>query len=529
MKKIIIILFLMFISSNAFAFDIPVVNITHNNQQSIIKNNKIKYVKSYIKKSEYKNKNISNDIIKKNNNLKIIYPKHNLPSYIAREKITVKGNMNISQLKFIISGEINQVIELSGTGKTKSFVNFHNTSLKIVLRYIKDVYGFNYTYNRGILKLANIETVVFKLPITPLTNTVTASLGSSNSQSSSQGSSGMTGTSGASSTSGISIGSSNSGQTGMIGGYASENVSNISLPFYQNLLKNVKAALSKKGKLLYSPRYQTLVVKDKVKNIEFITKYINQIKKKIGRAILVKLKVINVELSNGYNAGINFNNLYTDLGRYLSGSSLAINLNNTPVNSLTGSDSITINSGAGTQAVVSALDNFGKAHIVNGSKYELLSGTTKTLNSITTMPYLAGEQLTSVGALGSSTQSAPELGTATSGTNIVYTPIIYGNKVYISVQVILNTIAGYSTYTSGGATYTLPSITTQSASFTIKVPSGKTVLVAALQYKSSTKNTEGVPFLDKIPILGYLFSGVANNSQNNQLFIMITPIILGNK
>lgn len=460
--------------------------------------------------------------------LKVSYAKkHGIPRAVAKQRITVKGYVNIAQLKFLISGQISQVIELSGTGKTKSFVNFAGTPLITVLRYIKDVYGFDYVYSRGILKLTDVETAVFRLPITPLTNTVTASLGSSGSPSNGMG---MGGSAGTMSTPVASTGSSgyNSNSSGMIGGYASENVSNITLPFYQNLLKNVKGVLSKTGRIMYSPRYQTLVVKDKVRNIELIKKYINQIKKKIGRAILVKLKVINVELSNGYNAGINFNNLYTDIGRYLSRGSIAINLNNIPVSSLTGSDSITLNSGAGTQAVISALDNFGQANIINGSKYELLSGTTKSLNSITTVPYLAGEQLTSVGALGSSTQSAPELGEATSGTNIVYTPIVYGDKVYVSIQVILNTITGYSTYTSGGSTYSLPTVTTQSASFTVKVPSGTTVLVAALQYKSSNKNTEGVPFLDKIPLLGYLFSGVSNNTENNQLFIMITPTIIKN-
>ena len=443
-----------------------------------------------------------------------------MPNSVANQRVTVKGFVTIEQLEFLLSGQINQTIELIGNGKSKAFVDFNNLRLINVLKYIKDVYGFNYGYSGGRIILDNVETATFHLPFTPLLNTVSASLGSNNQN----GNQGManTGTSTASASTVSSTMGSGSGAS--IGGYATENVSNISTPFFKKFLKTIKSVMGKKSSVMFSARMQTLVVSGKVKKVELVKKYVKRIFKRMKKVVFVKMKVVNVELSSGYNYGINWNNLYTDMGHYLgAASSIAVNLSNTPTNSLAGADNITFNSGTGTNAVINALNNFGKVNIVNQMKLEVLSGETRTLNNIGTVPYSIGNQVTTVGALGSTAQSNPEVGEATSGVDVVYTPEAVGNKVYISVQLILNTITGY-TQLSGGVS--VPDVSTQSVSFTISVPSGKSALVGALQYKSLNKNKEGVPILDDIPILGYLFSGGQMQKTNNELFLLVTPVIV---
>jgi type II secretory pathway component GspD/PulD (secretin) len=449
------------------------------------------------------------------------YIKPLMPNSVANQRVTVKGFVTIKQLEFLLSGQINQTIELIGNGKSKAFVDFNNSRLINVLKYIKDVYGFDYRYSGGRIILDNVETATFHLPFTPLLNTVSASLGSSQngSQNNTSGNASTTTSSTSSNSSSMGSGSSSS-----LGGYATENVSNISTPFFKKFLQTIKSVMGKKSSVMFSARMQTLVVSGKVKKVELVKKYVKRIFKRMKKVVFVKMKVVNVQLSSGYNYGINWSNLYSDMGHYLgAASSLAVNLSNTPTNSLAGADNITFNSGTGTNAVINALDNFGKVNIINQMKLEVLSGETRTLNNIGTVPYSIGNQVTTVGALGSTAQSTPQIGEATSGVDVVYTPEAVGNKVYISVQLILNTITGY-TQLSGGVS--VPDVSTQSVSFTISVPSGKSALVGALQYKSVNKNKEGVPILDDIPILGYLFSGGQMQKTNNELFLLVTPVIV---
>ena len=453
---------------------------------------------------------------------KIIKPKIMIPYGVARERITAKGYMDIKELQFLISGQIKQRIGISGKSNSKTFVNFNNTKLINILIFIKRIYGFNYKYNRdaNFIELNNMETRIFHLPFTSLFNTVSASLGSNQSN----GSSGSSMGSGSLTTAASSGSSMGSGSSSSIGGYASEQVSNINTPFFKKFLKTVKETMGKGSSVMFSSRMLTLVVHGPVKRVELVKKYIKQIKKRISKVIFVKLKVINVQLSSGYNYGINWSDLYTDMGRYLgAGASVAVNLANTPASNLNGSDSILFNTGTGTQGVINALNNFGKTNIINQAKLEVLSGQTKSLNNIQVIPYSIGNQITSVGALGSTSQSTPQIGEATSGINVIYTPEVLGDKVYISVQLILNTISGYTQFANGSS---VPNVSTQSVSFTISVPNGKSALVGALQYKSNNKNKEGVPILDDIPILGYLFSGAQGQTENNELFLLITPVII---
>ncbi|MHB8293023.1 MAG: type II secretion system protein GspD [bacterium] len=456
--------------------------------------------------------------------------KPNLPVNVSNQRVSLKGDINIKELEFMLSGQIKQTIELIGNSKEKAFVHFNNAKLINVLKYIKTVYGFNYKYVNHDIRLFNVETIVFHLPVIPLYNSVSASLGSSSGGMGSSGSSSMGSSSGSlTGSSGTSGGSSSigSGSLSSMGGMASERVSNMSTPFFKKIIKIIKGVMSKRGRIMYSPRNSDLVIRDYVKNIELVKKFINSIKKSMRTAIFIKLKVINIDLSSGYNYGINWNNLYSDMGRYLGAASLlSVNLSNTPHNSLSGSDTIMFNSGNGTQAIISALNNFGSVSIVNQTKLEVLAGQTRSLNDMTTIPYLEGNQITSIGALGSSAQSTPQLGSANSGINVVYTPIIYHKKVYISVQLILNTIDKFTNYTSGKSTFSLPEVSTKSVSFTVKVPSGKSALVGALQYKSTSKNSEGIPVLSNIPILGLLFSGKSKTVSNNELFLLITPVII---
>ena len=451
---------------------------------------------------------------------KLIKPK--LPDHIAGQKVTVKGFLNIGQLEFFLSGQLPETVELIGSGKTKSFVNFTDTKLITVLKYIKDVYGFNYKYAGGSIKLDDVETKVFHLPLTPLINTVSASLGSSGQGQGINGASNTSSSAGTSASSSISMGS---GSSSSIGGYASEQVSNINTPFFKKFIKNVKSVMGKNSSVMFDARMSTLVVRGKVKRVELVKKYVNEIDKRIGKVVFINLKIINVQLSSGFVYGINWSNLYSDMGHYLgAASSIAVNLSNTPTNnSLNGSDNIIFNSGTGTQSVITALNNFGKTRIVNQAKLELLSGQTRSLNNINAIPYSIGNQITSIGALGSTSQSTPQIGQATSGVNVIYTPEVLHKKVYISVQLILNTISGFTQFANGGS---VPNVSTQSVSFTISVPSGKSALVGALQYKSTNNNKEGVPILDDIPILGYLFSGYQSQTENNELFLLITPVIV---
>ncbi|HLA00838.1 MAG TPA: type II and III secretion system protein, partial [Thermodesulfovibrionales bacterium] len=55
---------------------------------------------------------------------------------------------------------------------------------------------------------------------------------------------------------------------------------------------------------------------------------------------------------------------------------------------------------------------------------------------------------------------------------------------------------------------------------------GQTIIIGGLIREDITKNRAGIPFLYKIPILGYLFGSTVNETIRNELIILLTPHVI---
>lgn len=57
---------------------------------------------------------------------------------------------------------------------------------------------------------------------------------------------------------------------------------------------------------------------------------------------------------------------------------------------------------------------------------------------------------------------------------------------------------------------------------------GETIIIGGLIREDITKARSGIPFLSKIPILGYLFGSTDNTTTRNELIILLTPHVMRN-
>jgi len=55
---------------------------------------------------------------------------------------------------------------------------------------------------------------------------------------------------------------------------------------------------------------------------------------------------------------------------------------------------------------------------------------------------------------------------------------------------------------------------------------GQTIVIGGLIQEASTKANEGIPFLSKIPLLGYLFGGSTDKYERRELIILLTPHVM---
>jgi type IV pilus assembly protein PilQ len=71
-----------------------------------------------------------------------------------------------------------------------------------------------------------------------------------------------------------------------------------------------------------------------------------------------------------------------------------------------------------------------------------------------------------------------------------------------------------------------PAINKKKATTEVLVRDGETAVIGGILQISRRETESGVPWLARIPVLGYLFRADTNNSTNRELLIFITPKIL---
>jgi type II secretory pathway component GspD/PulD (secretin) len=63
---------------------------------------------------------------------------------------------------------------------------------------------------------------------------------------------------------------------------------------------------------------------------------------------------------------------------------------------------------------------------------------------------------------------------------------------------------------------------------TLVAKDGQTIVIGGLIREDTSKSNDGIPFLNKIPILGYLFGNTVDNTERTEIVILLTPHVVKN-
>lgn len=95
-----------------------------------------------------------------------------------------------------------------------------------------------------------------------------------------------------------------------------------------------------------------------------------------------------------------------------------------------------------------------------------------------------------------------------------------GGLVYLNIQQVVSKPTSQDQY--GNYTIANRALSTQ-----VAVQDGQTVLLGGLIQQSDIDADNGVPFLNRIPVLGRLFGTTSRNHDRKELIILITPRVIG--
>lgn len=156
-----------------------------------------------------------------------------------------------------------------------------------------------------------------------------------------------------------------------------------------------------------------------------------------------------------------------------------------------------------------ALEEQGKSRTLASPRVTTLDNKEAVINSGERVPFFSSS------AEGTKTEFVD------AGIRLTVTPHITAKE-----DIYLKIVAQQDAFDFGNQVGGVPTITTKEASTEVLVNDGATTVLGGLYQKGTTDAQGSVPYLSKIPYLGYLFRNSAETDDVVELLIFVTPTIV---
>jgi len=306
------------------------------------------------------------------------------------------------------------------------------------------------------------------------------------------------------------------------------------------LLAKIKPQVSKFAKFDSDDRANVLIIRDLPENIEKVKELVARLDTATPQ-VLIEARIVEVDTTFTRELGVQWGGSYTGykggtqygiggLQNTSGGINTAGAVNSTtatPYSSTAPSTNYAVNlpasigAGAGggiafgilrdnlrLDLALSALESSGKAKIVSSPKVVTVDNKEATIEQGTQIPY------STVSASGTNTQFIDAT------LSLKVTPHITPDG-RVSMKLEAKNDSQGETSATGQ-----PAINKKKATTEVLIGDGDTTVIGGILQISRTENMAGLPWLSKIPVLGYLFRKDTNTARNRELLIFITPKIL---
>ena len=286
-----------------------------------------------------------------------------------------------------------------------------------------------------------------------------------------------------------------------------------------------------------------LVVTDYPENLQRVTDIIQQVDRR-PQQILVEATILQADLTEQNAMGIDFSlmggvNFDTLLGNNTTvGTALSGNiLNATSTGSAAGTPANSIKQGyAGftTGNYDTQVGQAGQGGLQIGIVRNNLGVFISALESVADTTVLANPKVLVLNKQAGEVQVGQQLGYQTTtvtqttstqtvqflntGTILSFRPYV-GDDGYVRMEI-------HPENSSGTVTNNLPDKNTTEITSNVMVKDGNTIVIGGLFQDSSTSNRSQVPILGNLPIVGALFRSRSDQTQRQEIIILLTPHII---
>jgi general secretion pathway protein D len=296
----------------------------------------------------------------------------------------------------------------------------------------------------------------------------------------------------------------------------------------------------------------TLFVKARPSQMRSVERLIKQTQDMLTRQVYIEAQIIDVQLGDGYQFGIDWTQLRSNLALNfgtqaldLVGSSTTLPNSGSanPASSVTipsrlvGASSgstgggVAYQNGSGT-TVINALRSFGNLRVLSNPNIQVRNGTPAMLSVGTSERYVSKSSSAenNIGGSSSTTSSEVQTDAVFSGVMVGVLPMINDEgRIELLINPVQSAVDAESlalVSVNDTNRVSLPKVAYKGLTTTLNLNDGDVVVVGGLIDQTSTGSNAGLPFLSDVPLFGKLVTQESNQGSSRELIIVLRVRIL---
>jgi MSHA biogenesis protein MshL len=340
--------------------------------------------------------------------------------------------------------------------------------------------------------------------------------------------------------------------------------------FWSEIGSALKAIVGTEGgrNVVMSPQSGVIVVRAMPAELRNVTEFLKTMQVVVERQVMLEAKIIEVQLSDRHQAGVNWAAFTQGANSRFAGGVLSPGARLAPdgtvsaftarnedgsvaINSLLASNPAapgTIASLPGTPgtllglafqtssfaALVSFLETQGNLQVLSSPRIATLNNQ-KAVLKVGTDEFFVTNITTNTTTTGTTSVQSPTITVAPffSGVALDVTPQIDEHNqiilhIHPSVSVVIEKTKDIDLGTAGNFRLPLASSTISESDTIVRVSNSNIVAIGGLMKETTTRNNSGVPGFGTLPIVGNLFSSKSRSVVKSELVILIKPTVIEN-
>ena len=293
------------------------------------------------------------------------------------------------------------------------------------------------------------------------------------------------------------------------------------LDTWDSLQEDLEKITEGQGSLLINPLAGTIEIEAAPSVVDRVRNYLHHTVKRLSRQVSIEARLLEVSLKDEFKLGVEWSLLpglfnTKNLGTLAGGAM---------VNQTLRSGASAINVGIlkpnEWSVFVDALQKQGQVQILSSPRVSTMNNKPASIRLVRNVPVIERDVIDAGG--GPRTEYSVRFVEA--GITVMVVPQV-GEDGLITVAVNPRIIEITGQVSTPDGALTEPILDTRETTTQVRVADGQTIVLGGLRTSRKIEDTEGVPFLQDVPLLGYLFQKQIQQKEEVELMFTLVPRIL---